>query len=198
MSTTDADPEVLDHRVYLHDVSWEDYERLLRMRGEKAVPSITYLEGEVELMSPSLRHEWISTTIARLLEAWSDETGAGLTGFGSWTVKRRQRKRGLEPDECYVLGEALKARPDLAIEVVWTSGGIDKLDAYRGLRVPEMWFWEDGDIHVYVLRRDRYRPAARSKLLPELDLQELVSFVGQRSQVRAVAGYRARLRRRRA
>jgi hypothetical protein len=28
--------------------------------------------------------------------------------------------------------------PDIAIEVVWTSGGIDKLEVYRGLDVPEV------------------------------------------------------------
>ncbi|MEG4506483.1 Uma2 family endonuclease [Microcoleus sp. F6_B4] len=37
-----------------------------------------------------------------------------------------------------------KAIPDLAIEVVFTSGGIDKLQLYKRLGIPEVWFWEDG------------------------------------------------------
>lgn len=196
MSTTDAGPGMSDHRVYLHDVSWEDYQRLLRMRGEKAVPSITYLEGEVELMSPSQQHEWISSTIGKLLGAWSEESGVVMTAFGRWTLKRRRRSRGLEPDECYVLGVQPKPRPDLAIEVVWTSGGLDKLEVYRGLGVPEVWFWQNGRIDIHVLEQDRYCQQPRSLLLPDLDLSELTSFVEQPSQWHAVKEYRELLRRR--
>jgi hypothetical protein len=42
-----------DHIVVFHDVSWEDYERLLAIRGDHPVPRISYLEGEAELMTPS-------------------------------------------------------------------------------------------------------------------------------------------------
>lgn len=40
-----------DHIIVLHDVSWEDYEYLLRIRGEHSAPRISYLEGELEIMS---------------------------------------------------------------------------------------------------------------------------------------------------
>ncbi len=40
--------------------------------------------------------------------------------------------------------------PDLAIEVIWTSGGIDKLESYRGLGVGEVWFWREGRMEVFV------------------------------------------------
>jgi Uma2 family endonuclease len=64
---------------------------------------------------------------------------------GSWTVKNKRVRRGAEPDECYVFsGFAAPKRPDLAIEVIWTSGGIDKLNVYRKLGVPEVWCWEEG------------------------------------------------------
>ena len=41
----------------------------------------------------------------------------------------------IEADECYVVGvlEAEPERPDLAVEVVWTGGGLSKLEVYRGL-----------------------------------------------------------------
>ena len=46
-------------------------------------------------------------------------------------------RRGVEPDECYCLG-TLAEIPDIAIEIALTSGGIDKLEVYRGLQVPEV------------------------------------------------------------
>ena len=52
-----------DHIIVLHDVSWEDYERILEIRGDHSAPRISYLEGEVEIMSPSKDHEVISSHI---------------------------------------------------------------------------------------------------------------------------------------
>ena len=37
----------IDQRVHLHDVSWQAYEALVAWRGERAVPRLTYLEGEL-------------------------------------------------------------------------------------------------------------------------------------------------------
>ena len=42
-----------DQIIVLHDVTWEDYERVLEIRGDKSAPRINYLEGELEIMSPS-------------------------------------------------------------------------------------------------------------------------------------------------
>ena len=50
MTGTEVDPSLrTDQRVGLRGASWADYERLLAIRGEKAVPRITFLEGEIEL-----------------------------------------------------------------------------------------------------------------------------------------------------
>src|SRR5947207_16018976 len=113
--TTDA-----DHIVALHEVSWDDYERLLEMRGDHSVPRISYLEGEVEIMSPSEDHETIKSYIGRLLELWCLDRGMELKPVGSWTLKRKEKLRGVEPDECYVFGREKRDAPQLAIEVEWT------------------------------------------------------------------------------
>lgn len=58
-----------------------------------------------------------------------------------------RRERGAEPDECYVFGEDPDPeRPDLAIEVIWISGGMNKLEIYRALGVAEVWHWRRGRI----------------------------------------------------
>ena len=183
-----------DNRVILRRVSWEDYERILEIRGDASGVRIAYLGGELELMSPSIDHEWIKKTIARLIECWALETGVDLTGYGSWTIKEEKEERGAEPDECYVVGSHRPERPDFAIEVIWTHGGLDKLEIYRGLGVREIWFWDDGRIEVHALRAERYEPIPRSEILPEIDLDELVSFLDEKSQTAGVRAYRDHLR----
>jgi hypothetical protein len=54
-----------DHIVRLAGVSWEDYERLLATRGDHSAPRIAYLEGEVDIMSPSRTHEGIKLDAIR-------------------------------------------------------------------------------------------------------------------------------------
>ena len=178
----------VDQRVFLHDVSWAEYEALLAMRGEKSVPRITYLEGEVELMSPSRNHEELKKLLARLVEAWALETGIELNGYGQWTLKESREERGAEPDECYVVGDHDVERPDFAIEVVWTSGGIQKLEVYRRLGVREVWYFEKGELTFHALRGDRYEQVPRSEVLPTFDPDLIVPFMAETNQTRAVRG----------
>jgi len=176
-------------------MTWRDYEILLAVRGDRAGVRMYYFEGNVEIMSPSYSHEGIKTIIARLVEAYADERGLELNGFGSWTLKNQPHERGAEPDECYVVGEQKKDVPDLAIEVIWTSGGLDKLNIYRGLGVREVWVWErERGIGVHVLRGDSYEEVARSEVLPELDLELLAQYILEPSQSKAVRAFRAALR----
>lgn len=188
----------VDQRVTLHGVSWQQFEALLSIRGDQSVPRIAYLEGELELMTPSRSHQFIKKTIARLLEAYAEEAGVELEGIGSWTVKEAPSEAGLEPDECYVLGRIDESdpprRPDLAVEVVWTSGGLNKLEIYRRLRVPEVWMWKDSLLRVFVLHGKEYQERERSSLLPSLDLKLLSRFVNRSSQTQAVREYRHALR----
>jgi Uma2 family endonuclease len=157
---------------------------------------MTYLEGELELMSPSQDHEAIKTLVGRLLEAYALATGVELNGYGSMTLKSRPRARGAEADECYVVG-GRKPRPDIAIEVIWTHGGLDKLDVYRGLGVREVWLHRKGRLEVYSLRRSAYIRIPRSEVLPKLDLDQLVRYVPAINQTDAVRRYLRALKKRR-
>ncbi|MBX3125222.1 MAG: Uma2 family endonuclease [Polyangiaceae bacterium] len=195
LGTSPAAPrstEQHDHIVVLPNATWADYQRVLELRGERAVPRVTYLEGRLEIMSPSKSHESIKSMIGRLVEAWCAESGFEITPYGSWTLEAKDNERGLEPDECYVVGDRPEAtRPDLAIEVVWTSGGIDKLDVYRLLGVREVWYWRDGAIEMFALRGLRYERTTNSEVLPGIDLGLLERFIDVRPMTRAVREYRA-------
>ncbi len=194
---TPLDPGLVDQRVYFHGVTWDDYDRLVALRGESATPRLTFLKGELEIMTPSTHHEGVKTKWARLLEAWSEEAGIDLEGVGSWTIRNKRKKLGLEPDECYFVGGPKRgaAAPDIALEVIWTSGGIDKLAVYAGLGVPEVWMWKKGRITFHVLRGDAYEAAARSELLPQLDPGLIAALVDEESsQAEAVRSLRAAMR----
>jgi Uma2 family endonuclease len=183
-----------DQRVTLHGVSWEHFLGVLAARGDSSAVRVTYLAGELELMSPSYSHAMIKTTIARLVEAYADELGIDLYGVGSWTLKSKLKKLGIEPDECYSVGKPGRV-PEMAIEVVWTSGGLDKLEVYRGLGVREVWVWKKEKLAAYLLRGDRYVRAARSRILPGVDLGRVGALASRVDQPVAIREFRAELRR---
>ena len=182
-----------DHIIHLYGLSWEDYERLLEIRGDHSAPRIAYLDGEVEIMSPSQTHEAIKSMIGRLVETYCLERDIPFSTYGSWTLQAKDLSCGAEPDECYIFGQA-KDQPQLAIEVVWTSGRIDKLDIYRKLGVEEVWYWRKGRIQPYCLRSERYEPVATSEVLPGLDLELLTSFLDKPTTYEAIRSYRDVLR----
>lgn len=186
----------VDQRVILHGLSWRDYEALLAMRGESSGTRIAYLQGELELMTPSQDHEYLKKMLARLIEAYAEERDLDMDGAGSWTIKHEAKKRGVEPDECYILGEREEpvTIPDIAIEVVWTSGGLNKLEIYQGLGIPEVWFWKEGKLTFHILREKGYVSATRSEKLPDLDPALLTRFMRSTGQTQAVREYRKAIR----
>ncbi|MHC5597727.1 MAG: Uma2 family endonuclease [Nostoc sp.] len=192
------DPKTLqpteDQRLILYDVTWEQYEQLSDMFVDQ-FPRMTYLEGTLEIiMTTSPEHERLKKIIARLLEAYAEERDINLNGYGSTTFRKQAVKKGAEPDECYCLGEVNEV-PDIAIEIVITSGGIDKLEVYRGLGVKEVWFWKNQQFDFYYLSEidGKYTQSSNSILLPNFDPVLLASFVSETNQTQAVKLYRKAL-----
>ncbi len=183
-----------DQRFVIASVSWDQYVALNDALGDRSGVRICYCEGTLELMSPGFMHEHKKATIARLLELYALAHDLPLYGAGSMTYRKKAKERGAEPDECYYLGKATpKKPPHLAIEVAVSRSAIDKLSLYAGLGVGELWIWCDDHIDVFHLGAKGYRQAAASKLLPELDIEELSSFVRRNDQAAAVKAYWKRL-----
>lgn len=184
-----------DQRLVTYQVPWSHFEVQLALRGDRSVPRMAYLEGALELMTPSKDHERVKSYLGRLVEAYALERGIDLSPYGGWTLKSAPKQSSAEPDECYIVGsDQSKQIPDLAIEVTWTSGGIDKLEIYRRLGVGEVWFWKDGKIDIHVLRQDHYESADRSLLFPDLDVDLLCSFLDRPTAMQAVRAFRDALR----
>jgi Uma2 family endonuclease len=184
------DPE---ERQIISSVSWEQYEAVLADLGDSPVYHVTFLDGTLEIMSPSRRHEVRAENIGRLLEAYLEETRMRFWGLGSTTFRRAEKRGGTEPDKSYSLGTE-KEFPDLAIEVIVTSGGVDKLEVYRRIGVTEVWFFQDNGFTVYRLRGEAYERISTSELLPNLDLAMLADYAIQPDPLEALIEYRRRVR----
>src|SRR4051812_23950233 len=134
-----------DDRVEIrHGVSWSEFERFLveNEKDDAQFPRVTYLDGVLELVTPSRGHERHTNWTGTLVLEWAIHRGIGLSSYGSWLLKDKLRKAGAEPDDCFILGDDSAAplqRPHLVIEVQWSRRGINKLEVYRRLRVHEVW-----------------------------------------------------------
>jgi Uma2 family endonuclease len=168
------------------DISWNNYEALLSKLEDNCHYRLTYLDGVLEIVSPSKRHESVKTRISFLVSFYLWKKQIKHFPLGSTTFKNEDKKAGAEPDECYCIGEE-KDIPDLVIEVVITSGSINKLETYRRLGVPEVWFWQEDRLKLYYLRDSSenerasifsetygYEEITSSKILPQLDIALLV------------------------
>ncbi|MPY86898.1 MAG: Uma2 family endonuclease [Luteitalea sp.] len=156
---------------------------------------MAYLEGALEIMSPSKDHERIKSYIGCLVQTYALERGIDFSPYGSWTLKSAPKESGVEPDECYIVGsDQSKEVPDLAIEVVWTSGGIDKLEISRRLGIGEVWVWKKGRIEIHLLNQGSYEHAGQSRLFPGLDVDFLCSFLDHPTASQAVRALREALR----
>ena len=90
----DEPADAYDHRGLLHKATWADYQRLCQLRGERAVPRLTFDRDVLEIVSPSNNHEEYKSTIGSLLEVycleavsgrklWEFRTNSGVTGVPS-------------------------------------------------------------------------------------------------------------------
>ncbi|MBW4641627.1 MAG: Uma2 family endonuclease [Goleter apudmare HA4340-LM2] len=169
------DPE---EKFVTSSVSWQMYEALLAKLEDNSHYRITYLDEILEIVSPSIRHENIKKRLAIFTERYLYSQRIRFSPMGSSTIKKQLGQAGAEPDECYCIGEK-KDIPDLVIEVIITSGSLDKLKIYHRLGVAEVWVWQINRLKLYHLREEipsefvdthRYEQIISSEFLPKLDI----------------------------
>lgn len=169
----------------INNVTWVQYEILLTKLNNSSAFRLKYLDGVLTIMSPSRNHEMIKKRIAILLEIYLIENDIDYYPTGSTTFRKAEKRGGLEPDESYCFDQ-LKEYPDLAIEVILTSGSIDSLKIYQKLGVKEVWFWENEELFIYHLQeqnQEQFRQTAgyelinNSELLPQLNIEIFTEYV---------------------
>ena len=184
-----------EQRLLLRDVAWKEYV-ILRELMDRPGLRMTYLEGALELMTPSPDHELWKKNIARLIEYYAILSDLELYAYGSTTFKKEAKERGAEPDECYLLGKPLADFPEIVLEVIHTSPLLNKLEVYAGFGVAEVWLFKDGRFLLYALDRAAatYRVVQRSGLLPALDFAMIARYAIRRDTPQALRELAAELR----
>jgi Uma2 family endonuclease len=198
MTLSDVDLDSLpNQRVVLHDVSWATLEALLDdLETSRQHLRLAYEDGTLELMTRSREHEQIKTILGRMLELLTFERNIPMLSYGSTTLRRKDRRRAVEPDECYYVTheQAVRAKkdcdlvrdppPDLALEVDITSSSLRRLRVYARLGVGEVWRWNGKAVVVHLLAATgAYEESNRSRLFPWLPVTELARFIERRSEL---------------
>jgi len=153
---------------------------------------MTYDRGELEIMSPSRKHERTSYLIGRMIDEWTVLVGIAVEAGRNTTFSRQDVSRGLEPDNCYWIAHQALVRgkeeidlavdppPDLALEVDVTRSSIPKLPIYQALGVPEVWRWRLGMLEALQLDANgQYVQQRGSAALPGFPLKLVEQFLEQ-------------------
>ncbi len=191
VTETPARPLEGEQRVVLRGVGWGGYQSILMMVGNQAIRT-TYDRGDVELMSPLLRHERKKSLVGQLVRILARELRIPLMSAGSTTWNREDLDKGLEADESFYLGNLERVMdpdninldfdppPDLAIEIEITRSSLDRIGIYGALRVPEVWRFNGRVLRVLILRADgSYRESTTSAAFPDVPMDEIARFAAE-------------------
>jgi len=180
-----------DSFLIRENVSWEEYEDLLEQVGEATWLRIAYDDGTLEIMTVGPKHENYATFIEGLVGIVRLRKRMNIRFFGSSTMRKKKKRKGIEPDACFYVqtAEALGNRidldfekdppPDVAVEVDVTRHSISKFGIYAGLGVPEVWIYDGKELKIHLLEQDEYLPAIESQALPILSGPILSKFLSQ-------------------
>lgn len=185
-----------DQRIVHQGRTWEQFK--LIQKGFEDSPNVRlfYYNGTIEILMPGPEHEFFKSIIGMLIELFFLEKNIEFAPTGSVT-QEREGIASLQADESYCIGE-LSPTPNFSIEVVYTSGGPNKLARYKALGVAEVWFWEDGIFTLYCLRGEIYERIYHSEI-PELaslnfDLLARCVLLAQTSRLEAAREFRKAIR----
>ncbi|MEG4224754.1 Uma2 family endonuclease [Microcoleus sp. N9_B2] len=177
-------------------LTWREFkavEQLLDRPGYR----LSFLDGVLEIkLMPGEPHETVKKRIAALVELYLLMAGFDFTPTGSMTLESEGVAVKREADESYKLAPG-RMLPDLAIEVVFSSGGINQLEVYKRLKIKEVWFWEDGLLEVYHLRGEgntlHYEKVSSSEEVKGIDFDLLLRCINMVNHVDALKTFQQAL-----
>jgi Uma2 family endonuclease len=180
-----------DSVLIQHDVNWHDYEELLEAVGEASSLRICYDEGTLQVMSPSTKHEKYATLLEQLVGRLSMLRRIRVLYYGSSTIKKKRKQKGVEPDACFYVQNAklvgtkeeidfeTDPPPDVVIEIDIHHESITKFPVYAALGVPEFWRYDGATLTIYYLREGQYVASEASQALPLLTGAVLTEFLAR-------------------
>jgi Uma2 family endonuclease len=167
----------IDRQLVYSGIDWQQFKLIQAGFAEAPGIRLAYFNKTIEILMPGRTHELFKSIIGMLIELFCLEMAIEFEPTGSMTHER-EGEVSLEADESYCFSIS-KSIPDLAIEVVLTSGGFDKLQRYQILGISEVWFWQDGVFSLYHFRDGKYDRITRSEIpeLTSLDIDLLTRCV---------------------
>jgi Uma2 family endonuclease len=172
-------------------VSWETYERLLADDEERRVPRMTYDQGLLELVTPSLPHEKDALTIAHIVDIVAAIIGVPILSAGGTTYRRNDLERSFEPDASFYIQNEAQVRdrsgidlsadppPDVVLEMEMSRSALDKLPLFASMGIPEVWRCDGQRVTIFILEQDRYRESSNSLALLVLTSDILTRFLAE-------------------
>ena len=185
-----------EQRIIYQGITWQQFKLIQAGFAESPGIRLFYYQGAIEIFMPGREHEVFSRLIGFLIGLFCLEKHIEFEPTGSMTHER-EGEVSAQADESYCFGLS-KTIPDLVIEVVFTSGGIQKLQRYQALQVSEVWFWQDGLFSLYHLHQNHYEKITHSEIpeLASLDINLLTRCVlmAQTSRLEAANEFRNALK----
>jgi Uma2 family endonuclease len=169
-----------------HDVDWATY---CQLNDDPAFEHrwMTYLDGDLTIMSPHIVHDYNSRMFLFVVAAVARASRIEFMPIGTTTLKKEGggplHGAGKEPDEGLYLNAnvarmigkkeldlAIDPPPDLAIEVDNSVSSEIALAIYARIGVPEVWRFDvkEKTLWFVLLEGDHYRAVDRSQGLPRL------------------------------
>jgi len=167
-------------RIVLNNLSWETYEHLLADLSDESAVRLTYLDGRLEIMSPSDEHEICNRNLELIINVVLLEYGINAKRLGSKTFKLFKKKYGFEPDSCFYIQNFERVKgvkrvdllrdppPDLVVEVDITHSTLDKFSIYALAGVPEIWRHDGDKLRLHALHGSAYVEVQNSLAFPFL------------------------------
>ncbi len=165
-----------DQILTITGASWSDYQKF--ESPEYPGYRVSYINGEITIVSPGRNHERIAEVINRLIIAYCEKYELQDFPFGQTRLKI-SGQAGREPDLAYAFN-ADKDLPDLAVEVIFSSGDIETLkSSYKNIGIPELWVWKDNVITFYYLEQNNYIVLKSSRILDRLESESFVKYINR-------------------
>ena len=165
---------------------------MLRIVGNRPI-RVTYDRGRMELKSPLWTEGSPSHLFGAMVDVLVEELGIRYEPADPVTFRRRDLKKGAEPDKWFDFRQNAARvcgkpdivlpddpAPDLVVEVGVTATSLERLPIFAALGVPEVWRLSDAGLEFFHLQPDgTYRPVEHSRAFPDFSVAEAARFLKQ-------------------
>ncbi|WP_435011244.1 Uma2 family endonuclease [Tundrisphaera lichenicola] len=178
-----------DQCVEMCGIGWGGYQAMLKLRSRASVPRMTYLDGDLWLMSPSFFHELLAERLGSFVVEVSVGLGIPYIPAGHTTFRRLKKRGGAEADKCYYFGNEGRVRgkekidlrgdppPDLVIEAIHNHDAEAAIEVWRRFGVPELWACDASELRILNRQANgRYAESETSLIFPFLKKSEIFEW----------------------